>query len=183
MWSFCLSSQPCLNMPLHVPTYFQDDKLRYWSWLMCMINIISWFGVPVYEFIDTYEFRSSGLCHDSFFFFLTYKWVIVVLRKFFLLAYNFHILIRNDVGVSGKSTSVITASGSSERFMLLHFLFHAILYNKWDKHLQLYVYFILARRVGSNQNILIWFVPSHSFFFFFFFLISFLCRLLHFFLK
>jgi hypothetical protein len=68
MWSFCLSSQPCLNMPLHVPTSFQDDKLRYWSWLMCMINIMSWFGVPVYEFIDTYEFRSSGLCHDSFFF-------------------------------------------------------------------------------------------------------------------
>lgn len=124
MRSFCLSSQPCLNMPLHIPTSFQDDKLRYWSWLMCMINIMSWFGVAVYEFFDTYEFRSSGLCHDSSLFFLKNKWVIVVLRIFFLLAYNFHILIRNDAGVSGKSTSVITASGSSERFMLLFMLWH-----------------------------------------------------------
>ena len=62
---------------------------------------------------------------------LAWKWIIISMRNVLLLANNFQPLFRSDGGVSGKSTAVINASGSSERFIFLPFL--SCVTNKSDK--------------------------------------------------
>lgn len=83
---------------------------------------------------------------------LAWKWIIISTRNFLLLAYNFEPLIRSDGGVSGKSTAVITASGSSERFIFLPFLSCVTIINQINFA---YLYITLAHWIGSNQNLLV----------------------------
>jgi len=83
---------------------------------------------------------------------LAWKWIIISTRNFLLLANNFQPLIRSDGGVSGKSTAVITASGSSERFIFLPFLSCVTIINQINFA---YLYITLAHWIGSNQNLLV----------------------------
>jgi hypothetical protein len=83
---------------------------------------------------------------------LAWKWIIISMRNFLLLANNFQPLIRSDGGVSGKSTAVITASGSSERFIFLPFLSCVTIINQINFA---YLYITLAHWIGSNQNLLV----------------------------
>jgi len=93
---------------------------------------------------------------------LAWKWIIISTRNFLLLANNFQPLIRSDGGVTGKSTAVITASGSSERFIFLPFLSCVTLINQINFA---YLYIMLAHWIGSNQNLL---VCAFTLLFFFF---------------